>query len=150
MSEEEYTKAVSHRFPITILERFFNYSDVKKAWFITFDGTNVVIKAEENSFFKAYAELIRRIITGDGSVKVNTRMTATDAPKILASLPTVVESEDNLLSLQPESVIVKNSERKKETNSNKVSQNSVLKKDVNKKKTYFGHLYLGKHRQETS
>ena len=52
LSEEEYEKAVSHRFPITILERFFNYSDVKKAWFITFDGTNVIIKAEKNSFLK--------------------------------------------------------------------------------------------------
>lgn len=134
LSEEEYAKAVSHRFPITILERFFNYSDVKKAWFITFDGTNVVIKAEENSFFKAYAELIRRIITGEGDVKINTRMTASDAPKIIDSLPTVIESEDNLLSLQPGSVIEKNSERKIETNSTKAPQNSVLKKDVNRKK----------------
>lgn len=107
LSEEEYEKAVSHRFPITILERFFNYSDVKKAWFITFDGTNVIIKAEENSFFKAYAELIRRIITGDRSIKVNTRMKATDALKIIGSLPTVIESEDNLLALQSGEVIAK-------------------------------------------
>lgn len=134
LSEEEYAKAVSHRFPITILERFFNYSDVKKAWFITFDGTNVVIKAEENSFFKAYAELIRRIITGDGDIKVNTRMTVTEARDIIPSLPTVIESEDNLLSLQPGSVIAKNSERKIETNSTKAPENSILKKDVNRKK----------------
>lgn len=107
LSEEEYEKAVSHRFPITILERFFNYSKVKEAWFITFDGTNVVIKAEENSFFKAYAELIRRIITGDGGIKVNTRMTVTEVPKIIASLPTVIESEDNLLALQSGAVIAK-------------------------------------------
>lgn len=134
LSEEEYEKAVSHRFPITILERFFNYSDVKKAWFITFDGTNVIIKAEENSFFKAYAELIRRIITGDRSIKVNTRMKATDALKIIGSLPTVIESEDNLLALQSGAVIAKNSERKIETNSTKVPHNSVLKRDVNRPK----------------
>lgn len=134
LSEEEYEKAVSHRFPITILERFFNYSKVKEAWFITFDGTNVVIKAEENSFFKAYAELIRRIITGDGGIKVNTRMTVTEVPKIIASLPTVIESEDNLLALQSGAVIAKNSERKIETNSSKVPHISVLKRDVNRPK----------------
>lgn len=138
LSEEEYEKAVSHRFPITILERFFNYSKVREAWFITFDGTNVVIKAEETSFFNAYAELIRRIITGDGKVKVNTRMTSSNVEEIINSLPTVIKSEDNLLPLQSGAIIAKNSERKIETNSTKVSQNSVLKRDVNRPKLILG------------
>lgn len=61
-------------------------------------------------------------------------MTATEVPQIIASLPTVIESEDNLFSLQPGSVIAKNSERKIEINSTKAPHHSVLKKDVNRKK----------------
>ena len=137
LSEEEYEKAISHRFPITILERFFNYSDVRKSWFINFDGANVIINAEKNSFCKAYAELIRRILTGDGDVRVNTRMTATDAPKIIASLPVVEPSAVNWMPSQA-IIAVHDIKNTPEANTAKLIHSSVLKNDVNRPKLILG------------
>ena len=50
LTNEEYEKANSHRFSITILERFISYADVKTRWGITYDGPNVILNA--NLFIK--------------------------------------------------------------------------------------------------
>lgn len=98
LSPDIYEQAISHRFPITILERFFNYSDVRNSWNISFDGIDVKINSDRQSFCDAYSELIRRIITGDGDVKINTRMTAEQAPEILKSLPSVIASDADMMT----------------------------------------------------
>ena len=134
LTEDEYEKAVSHRFPITILERFFNYTKVRDDWHITFDGAKVNVHAEMDSFCKAYAELVRRILTGEGNIKINTRMKAGDVPAILESLPTVSSSESNLVSTLP----ARNAKSDENSNSDliasKVAPAPVLKNDVNRSK----------------
>lgn len=89
LTNEEYEKANSHRFSITILERFISYADVKTRWGITYDGPNVILNANLESFYKAFAELIKRIVNEE----INTRMKAEDAPHILDSLPQVILEE---------------------------------------------------------
>lgn len=86
----EYEKAISYKFPITILERFFAAVSVREQWGIEFDGTNVIIKSNRESFFSAYAELIKRIVNNsDGDLKIDTRTITSHLTEILESLPKV-------------------------------------------------------------
>lgn len=89
LSEKEFTAASSHKFPITILERFFSNKDVKEKWGIEFDGTNILLKNKEG-FFTAYSELIKNIVSEDPKrIKIDTRTVTTDLDKILDKLPSV-------------------------------------------------------------
>lgn len=97
LTEANYVKIISHKFPISILERFFNYAPVRERWNIVFDGTKVIIKSEKDSFCEAYAELLTRIVTGEGDIKINTRMTVGQAPEILDSLPMVIASDSDMM-----------------------------------------------------
>lgn len=107
LTEQEYEAANSYKFPITILERFFNYADVKDRWGVEFNGVDIAIKSNKNSFYAAYAQLIKRIVN-DGADQINTRFKGDDIGNILDSLPEVsfdsapnendsleVESNDN-------------------------------------------------------
>ena len=94
LTQEEYDKANSHRFPITILERFFGYSIVKERWNLEYNGTEIVIHSELSSFYKAFAELIKRILS-DGDDKIDTRIKAEDATLIIDSLPPVIKVLDD-------------------------------------------------------
>lgn len=88
LSQEEYDEANSYKFPITILERFFNYSEVKTRWGIEYDGVDIVIKSNRNSFYHAFSELIKRIVN-EGPDQINTRFKSDDIKGILDSLPEV-------------------------------------------------------------
>lgn len=88
LSEIEYEKANSYKFPITILERFFNYVEVKEKWGIEYNGIDVIIKSNADSFFNAYAALIKRIVS-EGEDQINTRFKSEDIEGILNSLPEV-------------------------------------------------------------
>lgn len=94
LTQEEYDKANSHRFPITILERFFGYSIVKERWNLEYNGTDIFIHSELSSFYKAFAELIKRILS-DGDDKIDTRIKAEDATLIIDSLPPVIKILDD-------------------------------------------------------
>lgn len=89
LSDEEFAKANSYRFPITILERFFNFSEVKTRWGLEYNGIDVIIISNKSSFFNAFAELIKRIVNNNDD-KINTRITTDDLETILNSLPTVI------------------------------------------------------------
>ena len=93
LTNEEYELANSYRFPITILERFFNFSDVKKKWGIEYDGINVNIISVKSSFYIAFSELIRRIVN-DNDDKINTRLTKDNLESVLESLPKVLFKEE--------------------------------------------------------
>lgn len=99
LTEEEFALANSYRFPITILERFFNFVDVKEKWGLVYDGIEVNIISNKLSFYNAFAELIKRIVNNNDD-KINTRLTKDDLKGVLDSLPIVVfdkedEPEDN-------------------------------------------------------
>lgn len=116
LTVEEYERANSYRFPITILERFFSFSDVKEAWGIEYDGVNISIK-NESSFYIAYAELIKRIVN-DSDEQINTRLKKDDLSDLLQSLPKVFtdsEKDEVLSSGDDEKVEVKDESNIDET-----------------------------------
>jgi len=94
LTEEEFESANSYKFPITILERFFNFSDVKERWGLEYDGIMVNITSNKSSFYSAFAALIKRIVN-DEDDKINTRLTKDGLDELLSSLPTVTFDEDN-------------------------------------------------------
>ena len=76
---------------ISTLERWFNHSEVKKAWHINFDDYRFKINADINSFYIAYAHLLKLMINkneGLGFI-VNTRTIDSNLQKILNFLPKV-------------------------------------------------------------
>ena len=44
LTEDEYKEANSHKFPITIIERFFSNVEVREKWGIAYEGINVKIR----------------------------------------------------------------------------------------------------------
>ncbi len=104
LSAEEFDKANSYKFPITILERFFASSSVREKWGVEFDGTEVKIISNTESFLTAYAKLIKRIV-GSGESdeqKIDTRTITSHLDEILESLPTV--------NLEPQNAVVAETE----------------------------------------
>lgn len=88
LTEDEFAKANSYRFPITVLERFFNYIDVRQEWGLEFSGVDVNIISNRASFFAAYADLIKRIVSNNDD-KINTRLNKENLREVLDSLPKV-------------------------------------------------------------
>ncbi len=94
LTNEEYEAANSYKFPITILERFFNFSDVKEKWGLEYEGVDVNILSNKDSFYNAFAALIKRIVNEDED-KINTRLTKDNLDELLKSLPVVLFDESN-------------------------------------------------------
>lgn len=113
LSDEEYVKAISYKFPITILERFFNFVDVREKWGVEFNGIDVNIISNEDSFFNAYGELIRRIVSRNDD-KINTRLTKDDLEDVLASLPQVDLTPSNEIKLDVNNELPNNENNKNE------------------------------------
>ncbi|WP_308991612.1 ParB N-terminal domain-containing protein [Mariniflexile litorale] len=88
LTEEEYENAISYKFPISILERFFSNKDAKEKWGLDFDGIELVFK-HKIGFLNAYSELIKHIVNKDSELKIDTRTITTNFDKILESLPLV-------------------------------------------------------------
>ncbi|PZD76555.1 ParB N-terminal domain-containing protein [Mesonia sp. K7] len=95
LTDEEFELADSYRFPITILERFFSFADVKEKWGLEYDGLNVNIISNEDSFYNAFTELIKRIVNKEDD-KINTRLKKEDLEEVLTSLPTVIFDSDEV------------------------------------------------------
>jgi hypothetical protein len=90
LTDTEYEVGSHYRFPITILERFFGSAIVSKAWGFKFDGMDIVITSNRDSFLKAYAELIKGILDSNRKpIAINTRSITADLQKVLNSLPEV-------------------------------------------------------------
>lgn len=88
LSPDEIDEASSHKFPMTVLERFFDSSIVKERWGISIDGNNVKISSDEDNFAQAYAYLIKSIL-GHTDIKIDTRTITNNLSDILDRLPTV-------------------------------------------------------------
>lgn len=93
LTPEEFNDANSHKFPMTVLERFFDSSVVKSQWGIIVDGSNIKIIADEDSFSQAYAQLIRSIL-GKTEIKIDTRTITSGLSEILSKLPPVKSNDD--------------------------------------------------------
>jgi hypothetical protein len=92
LTEDEFDLAKSHRFKISILERFFSLSDARTAWGVKYDGFNVKIISNKQSFYKAFAALIKKIISENDDINnggISTRFKKDDLDTILNGLPSV-------------------------------------------------------------
>lgn len=90
ISNEVLEEASSHRFPTTIIERFFSNAQVKKAWGIEFDCMDIKITSNKESFYTAFASLVERItLRAEDENPINTRTITSDLGRIMSSLPAV-------------------------------------------------------------
>jgi len=89
LSEQEFADATSHRFPMTILERFFSMAKVHEAWGIEFEGPSITFK-NRAGFLAAYAQLIKIIVHPTDDFRIDTRTVSVDTIEgILDRLPKV-------------------------------------------------------------
>ena len=89
LTPTEYSDATSHTFPITIFERFFNIAKVQEDWGFDYEGTTITFK-NKAGFLAAFTEVIKRIVSSNPSVKLDTRNVSADRiDDLLASLPKV-------------------------------------------------------------
>ena len=117
LTPSEFELADSYRFPITILERFFNFSIVKEKWGIEYNGIDVKITSVKSSFYNAFAELIKRILGDDD--KINTRLTLENLNEVLNSLPAVLFEEENVIDVIIDSENPDNEDLKDKANDDK-------------------------------
>ncbi len=107
MTEEEINTASSIKFPITILERFFSNEEARKKFRLEFDGFNVNYSAEKNSFYIAFADLIKKIIYRETIYKnsedrIDTRTITSNFETILKNIPDVNPLLNNEPEAEPE------------------------------------------------
>lgn len=88
-TDEEYRLATAHTFPITIFERFFNMAIVRQKWGFDFEGTKITFK-NKAGFLTAFTAVIRRMVSKDDAVKLDTRnVSAGRMEELLGELPQV-------------------------------------------------------------
>lgn len=104
LTDKEYQLAISHKFPITILERFFTSTQVKEKWGVEVNGLEFRLK-NKTSFLTAYAQLIKNIVSDTPSIKIDTRTITTDLDKILSSLPHVDLNKEDIYTVGNEDVL---------------------------------------------
>ena len=89
LTEAEFKAATAHTFPITIFERFFNLTEVRKRWGVEFDGTKITF-VNKAGFLTAFTEVIRRIVSNKQDYKLDTRnISAEKIDELLDKLPKV-------------------------------------------------------------
>lgn len=135
LTDKEYKEATSHKFPITILERFFNNTLVKEKWGIETDGLEFKLK-NKGGFLVAYAQLIKNIVAETPSIKIDTRTITSDLDKILSGLPSVDLEHDDEYKVGVEDVPASTSiqEEQNEEKSKGKSKKSTIKGDENRSK----------------
>ncbi len=117
LSDAEFEEANSIYFPITTVDRFFS-DNVREAWGVKYDGANVEIVKDKESFLNAYKELIRRMLlpVGDPQRLDSRNINKSNESHILSSLPVVEDAKEdsdiNEVVIQEESP--SNDEKKEE------------------------------------
>ncbi len=96
LSESEYERASSYRFPISSLERFFGTKKVKEEWGLEYVGSDIKITKDRPSFLKAYAHLLKgMLLPVTDKNRIDSRSITDKLDSILESLPKVKPSTDN-------------------------------------------------------
>lgn len=132
LTEKEYKEATSHKFPITILERFFTSTQVKEQWGVETDGLEFKLKNKEG-FLQAYAQLIKNIVSDNPAIKIDTRTITTDLDKILNFLPHVDLEHEDLYKVGPEDIEPRNKTKAEQNNQeNNQDKQPAIKGDENR------------------
>lgn len=96
LSENEFNEAISHRFPISTLERWFSSTKVRQEWGVVFEKTNVRIESNEESFLNAFTHLIKRMVLPIGDAqRIDSRSIRNldDIERVLTELPIVLKNQ---------------------------------------------------------
>lgn len=91
LTVDEREQVYSHRISMTVLERWFGNSQVRDAWHIEFSDAGVVINANLNDFYVAYAKFLKLMLNKNNElgIMVNTRTIDSHFQKIFEYLPEV-------------------------------------------------------------
>jgi len=97
LSVDEKELVYSHRINMTVLERWFGNSQVRDAWYIEFNDAGVVINANLNDFYIAYAKFLKLMLNKDNElgIMVNTRTIDSNFQDIFEYLPQVRPASDD-------------------------------------------------------
>lgn len=135
LSGEQFKDATSYKFPITILERFFSNTIVKKLWGVDFDGLEVKLK-NRKGFLVAYAELIKNIVSDKPDIQIDTRTITTNLEDILDKLPKVdINVPDPYIVNNKQEESSNENDNQKESNEEKKGiEKNIIKGDPNRPK----------------
>jgi hypothetical protein len=94
LDQDVYERATSRSFPVTILERLLANPDVREKWGLEYEGVNVKVVANRDSFYRLFAEVTKRIVLRDtvyrdSTDRISTRTVTTHLTEILETLPEV-------------------------------------------------------------
>lgn len=98
LTKDELEVVASPQFPITTFQRFFGFTKVRDAWGITYDGYDVLLTKDEDSFLKSLAGLVKRILLPQGADQRIYSRNLENGPQIdniLQSLPSVETRDDD-------------------------------------------------------
>ncbi|HGY1012548.1 TPA: ParB N-terminal domain-containing protein [Aeromonas salmonicida subsp. smithia] len=97
LNTEEREQVYSHKISMTVLERWFGNSQVREAWHIKFDDDGVTINADMNSFYAAYGQFLKLMLSKNKELgfRVNTRTIDSKFQQIFDYLPEVTLVQDN-------------------------------------------------------
>lgn len=98
LTVDEREQVYSHRISMTVLERWFGNSQVREAWHIEFSDTSVIINANLNDFYIAYAKFLKLMLNKNNElgVIVNTRTIDSHFQTIFDYLPEVRLKQDDV------------------------------------------------------
>lgn len=133
LSEQQYKDATSHKFPITILERFFGNKTVKEKWGVDFEGTAVRLK-NRNGFLVAYAELVKNIVADNPNIQIDTRTITSNLDEILSNLPEVDLTFSDPYTVNNKSIDVSDEQQNEHEEAAKGTNNNLIKGDPNRSK----------------
>lgn len=135
LSDDEYNNAISYKFPITILERFFSNKEVKENWGVDFDGININFKNKQ-SFLNAYAQLIKDIVTKNSENVIDTRTITSNLESILSKLPAVDTENGNAIIESPEAEVERTEDNnvliENQSTTNPPTPIQIIKNDPNR------------------
>lgn len=96
LTAEECEQIYSHRISMTVLERWFGNSQVRAAWHIKFDESDVIINANAQSFYLAYATLLKLMLNKENELGylVDTRTIDSKLQEIFDYLPKVKSNQE--------------------------------------------------------
>jgi len=142
LTEDEFHKATSHTFPITIFERFFNLTKVRETWGFDFDGPNIIFK-NKTGFLTAYAEVIRGIVNSNADVRLDTRNVSADRiDDLLERLPKVDSEESDPFIVGKDGEPEKESETEPEPQPAPKPTNKEQKGNINRNKLILSFYQL--------
>ncbi|WP_332401403.1 ParB/Srx family N-terminal domain-containing protein [Vibrio metschnikovii] len=107
LTSEEKELVYSHRISMSTLERWFSNSQVREAWYISFNDTGVKIDADPQTFHIAYAKFLKIMFNKDDELGfiVNTRTIDTHFQEIFDFLPKVKSIEESNSSTDSSSIL---------------------------------------------